>query len=52
MQSHDERWRELCEQAAAEEDGERLLEIVRELNRVLNAKAGCSEPAMRNSVAA
>ena len=33
-----ERWRVLCEQAAAEQDGVRLLEIINELNRVLDEK--------------
>ena len=34
-----ERWRVLCEQAAAEQDGIRLLEIVNELDRILDEKS-------------
>jgi len=34
-----ERWKTLCEQAAVEQDGMRLLEIVNELNRVLDEAA-------------
>ena len=34
-----ERWRVLCEQATAEQDGVRLLEIINELNRVLDEKS-------------
>lgn len=33
-----ERWKTLCEQAAAEQDGERLLEIIQELNKALTQK--------------
>jgi len=34
-----ETWKALCEQAAAEQDGVRLLEIINELNRVLDETA-------------
>ena len=34
-----ERWKALCEQAASEQDGVRLLEIINELTRVLDEKA-------------
>jgi hypothetical protein len=34
-----ERWRALCEQAAAEQDGARLLEIINELDRALDEKS-------------
>jgi hypothetical protein len=33
-----ERWRELCEQAAKEKDANRLMELVREINRMLSEK--------------
>ena len=33
-----ERWRSLCEQAAVEQDPERLLELIREINQLLEAK--------------
>jgi hypothetical protein len=39
MQGHNgERWRELCEQAAKEQDANRLMELVREINRMLAEK--------------
>jgi len=31
-------WQELCEQAAVEEDPEKLLELVRQINELLAAK--------------
>lgn len=33
-----ERWKELCEQAANEQDPATMLEIVSEINRLLDAK--------------
>lgn len=39
MYQSSERWKTLCEQAAVEQDGTRLLEIVNELNRVLDETA-------------
>jgi hypothetical protein len=33
-----ERWRVLCEQAAKEQDPQKLQELVREINRLLNEK--------------
>jgi hypothetical protein len=33
-----ERWLSLCEQAASEQDPERLMELVIEINRLLEAK--------------
>ena len=38
-----ERWKALCEQAATEQDGVRLLEIINELNRVLDERAAGAE---------
>jgi hypothetical protein len=35
MENEGERWRTLCEQAAKEQDLERLLQLVREINRLL-----------------
>jgi len=35
MDAESERWRSLCEQAATEQDLDRLLELVREINRLL-----------------
>lgn len=33
-----ERWQELCELAAEEQDGEKLVELIREINRLLEEK--------------
>ena len=33
-----ERWKELCEQASVEQDPERLMELVSEINRLLDEK--------------
>ncbi len=33
-----ERWYELCKQAAVEEDRERLLKLVQEINKLLEVK--------------
>jgi hypothetical protein len=32
---NEERWRKLCEEAAKEQDPDRLLELVREINQML-----------------
>jgi hypothetical protein len=33
-----ERWAQLCEQAAAEKDSEQLMELIRDINRMLYEK--------------
>jgi hypothetical protein len=33
-----ERWMELCGQAASEQDGEKLLELVKQINELLEEK--------------
>jgi hypothetical protein len=33
-----ERWKELCERAATEQDTEKLRELVKEIDRLLDAK--------------
>ena len=38
MQDAEERWRKLCEQAAKELDPEKLLQLVKEINAILEAK--------------
>jgi hypothetical protein len=35
---NEERWRKLCEAAAKEQDSERLLELVRQINQKLDDK--------------
>ena len=37
-----ERWQKLCEQAAVEQDAEKLLALVQELNRLLDDKRNLS----------
>lgn len=36
QQSRTEAWQALCEKASTEDDGERLLEIVQQLNKTLD----------------
>jgi hypothetical protein len=38
MQEKTERWKQLCAQAAVEQDPKRLSELVREINDLLEAK--------------
>jgi hypothetical protein len=38
MQRERRRWQMLCEQAMTEQDPERLMELIREINRDLEAK--------------
>ena len=35
---NEERWRRLCEQAAKEQDPKKLVELVKEINELLDAK--------------
>ena len=35
---NEERWRKLCEAAAKEQDSDRLLELVRQINQMLQEK--------------
>jgi hypothetical protein len=38
MVNNEERWRQLCAQAAVEQDPKKLLELVKEINRLLEIK--------------
>ena len=38
MQAHLERWQEVCEQIAVEQDPKRFMSLVDELNRLLEEK--------------
>jgi hypothetical protein len=38
IEENAERWRTLCEQAQREQDPDKLLELVREINRLLEEK--------------
>jgi hypothetical protein len=35
---NEERWRELCKQASAEQDPKKMLELIKEINRLLDEK--------------
>lgn len=35
---NEERWRELCRQASAEQDPKKMLELIKEINRLLDEK--------------
>jgi len=38
MEKNKERWRELCERASIEQDPQKMLELVKEINEVLAEK--------------
>ena len=38
MRENREKWLELCEQAATEQDPEKLMELISQINRLLEAK--------------
>jgi hypothetical protein len=38
MREHEERWKELCAQAAQEQDPKKLAELIGEINRLLEGK--------------
>lgn len=38
MQEDEERWKQLCERAAKEQDPDKLMELIAEINRLLAAK--------------
>lgn len=42
-----ERWRQLCEQAAVEQDTQKLVQLIREINELLEAKERRLEPLGR-----
>ncbi len=42
-----ERWKQLCEQAANEQDTEKLMELVAEINRLLDLKQQRLKPLDR-----
>ncbi len=49
MQDNKERWMELCAQASNEQDPERLLALVQEINRLLEEKERRNHPAPKDS---
>ena len=38
MHATDESWKSLCQEASTEQDPERLLELVKEINRLIDEK--------------
>jgi len=38
MQQDSERWKQLCEQAAKEQDPAKLMKLIKEINELLEAK--------------
>jgi len=50
MVNSEERWRELCAQAAVEQDPQKLMELVKEISRLLDEKQGRSSPDRRATV--
>jgi hypothetical protein len=49
MQTNKERWYELCAQAANEQDGKKLREMVAEINRLLDEKCNRLAKARQTS---
>jgi hypothetical protein len=50
MRENEERWKQLCKQAANEHDPQKLLELTREINELLLSKRdpGNVEPTLRS----
>jgi hypothetical protein len=40
MLENERRWRQLCEQAAVEQDSDKLLELIKEINDLVENKRG------------
>jgi hypothetical protein len=49
MVNNEERWRDLCAQAAVEQDPQKLMELVREISRLLDEKQCRSRPERKES---
>jgi hypothetical protein len=49
MVNNEERWRQLCAQAAVEQDPQKLMELVREISRLLDEKQNHSRPERKES---
>ena len=45
MRDHQEEWQELCQQASVEQDREKLLQLVRRINELLEAKDDRLQPS-------
>jgi hypothetical protein len=49
MVNTEERWRQLCAEAAVEQDPQKLMELVKEINRLLDLKQQRGRPEYRES---
>lgn len=49
MVNSEERWRQLCAQAAVEQDPQKLMDLVKEISQLLDEKQGLSRPVPRES---
>jgi len=47
MVNSEERWRQLCAQAAVEKDPQRLMDLVKEISQLLDKKQGRIRPVHR-----
>jgi hypothetical protein len=50
VQNNKERWVELCEQAAVEQDSKKLVALTQEINRLLREKQERLDQARKNPV--
>ena len=50
MQENKERWMELCEQAAVEQDSKKLAALIQEIDRLLREKQHRLDHARKNPV--
>lgn len=50
MVNSEERWRELCAQAAVEQDPQKLMELVKEISRLLDEKQSRSSSDRRETI--
>jgi hypothetical protein len=49
MVNTEERWRQLCAEAAVEQDPQKLMELVKEINRLLDLKQQRGRPEHKES---
>jgi hypothetical protein len=49
MVNNEERWRQLCAEAAVEQDPQKLMELVKEINRLLDLKQQRGRPEPEES---
>ncbi len=49
MVNNEERWRQLCAQAAVEQDPQKLMELVREISRLLDERQNHNRPERKET---